>query len=269
MNAATVLDALGDPTRRRVLELLRDDGEQAVGELAAQLPVSRPAVSQHLRVLEGAGLVRERRDGTPPPLRRRRRRARRAARLPRDVLGRGARRVRPGSRRGRRPIQPRGVAMSLDPIRKHVHVRLEPDEAFRLFTAGMGTWWPLDTHSRAEDDQVVKDVVVEEHVGGTHLRAHDRRQRGLLGHRDGMGAAVAPRGRLAPERSDRATPYRGRGALLPRRRWRHVGGPGAPSLGAARRAGRGRTCAVRLGRWAGSSSSSVPSWRRRVGELSR
>jgi DNA-binding transcriptional ArsR family regulator len=62
--ASVVLDALGDPTRRRVLEVLRDDGEQAVGAIAAQLPVSRPAVSQHLRVLEGAGLVRERRDGT-------------------------------------------------------------------------------------------------------------------------------------------------------------------------------------------------------------
>jgi DNA-binding transcriptional ArsR family regulator len=63
IGAAAVLDALGEPTRRRVLELLRDDGEQAVGELAARLPISRPAVSQHLRVLEGAGLVRERRAG--------------------------------------------------------------------------------------------------------------------------------------------------------------------------------------------------------------
>jgi DNA-binding transcriptional ArsR family regulator len=61
--AAEVLDALGDPTRRRVLELLRG-GERAVGELATHLPVSRPAVSQHLRVLEGAGLVTHRRDGT-------------------------------------------------------------------------------------------------------------------------------------------------------------------------------------------------------------
>jgi DNA-binding transcriptional ArsR family regulator len=58
-----VLDALGDPTRRAVLELLRD-GPRAVGDLAADLPVSRPAVSQHLRVLRGAGLVRERREGT-------------------------------------------------------------------------------------------------------------------------------------------------------------------------------------------------------------
>lgn len=57
------LDALGDPTRRQVFELLRS-GPRSVGELAALLPVSRPAVSQHLRVLEGAGLVTHRRQGT-------------------------------------------------------------------------------------------------------------------------------------------------------------------------------------------------------------
>ncbi|HEU0335988.1 MAG TPA: metalloregulator ArsR/SmtB family transcription factor [Gaiellaceae bacterium] len=57
------LDALGEPTRRRVFELLRD-GPLPVGELAAQLPVSRPAVSQHLRVLEDARLVTFRRAGT-------------------------------------------------------------------------------------------------------------------------------------------------------------------------------------------------------------
>jgi DNA-binding transcriptional ArsR family regulator len=57
------LEALGDPTRRAVFELLRD-GPRAVGELARELPVSRPAVSQHLRVLKDAGLVTERRNGT-------------------------------------------------------------------------------------------------------------------------------------------------------------------------------------------------------------
>ena len=62
-NADIVLDALGDPTRRRVLELLRR-GPRAVVDLAGNLPVSRPAVSQHLRVLKGAGLVTERREGT-------------------------------------------------------------------------------------------------------------------------------------------------------------------------------------------------------------
>jgi DNA-binding transcriptional ArsR family regulator len=54
--SALALDALGDPTRRAILELLRD-GPRPVGELAGALPVSRPAVSQHLAVLKAAGLV--------------------------------------------------------------------------------------------------------------------------------------------------------------------------------------------------------------------
>lgn len=57
------LAALGDPTRRTVLERLRD-GPLAVVEIARGLPVSRPAVSQHLRVLREAGLVTERAEGT-------------------------------------------------------------------------------------------------------------------------------------------------------------------------------------------------------------
>lgn len=51
-------DALGDPTRRAIFERL-SLAPQAVGELARELPVSRPAVSQHLRVLKDAGLVRD------------------------------------------------------------------------------------------------------------------------------------------------------------------------------------------------------------------
>jgi|SRR6185437_969878 len=54
--------ALADPTRRRVLEQLRC-GPRPVGEIAARLPVSRPAVSQHLKVLKEAKLVREERRG--------------------------------------------------------------------------------------------------------------------------------------------------------------------------------------------------------------
>ena len=57
------LAALSDPTRRRVFERLKPGG-RAVGEIAKGLPVSRPAVSQHLKVLKEAGLVRETRDGT-------------------------------------------------------------------------------------------------------------------------------------------------------------------------------------------------------------
>jgi DNA-binding transcriptional ArsR family regulator len=61
--AEAALDALGDPMRRRLLELLHT-GPCPVGELAAQLPIGRPAVSKHLRVLEGAGLVEHRSQGT-------------------------------------------------------------------------------------------------------------------------------------------------------------------------------------------------------------
>jgi DNA-binding transcriptional ArsR family regulator len=57
--SALALDALGDPTRRAILELLRD-GPRPVVELASALPVSRPAVSQHLAVLKAAGLVADR-----------------------------------------------------------------------------------------------------------------------------------------------------------------------------------------------------------------
>jgi len=59
----TVLDALGDGTRREILHQLRG-GPLAVGELAAALPVGRPNVSKHLRVLEGAGLVEHSSVGT-------------------------------------------------------------------------------------------------------------------------------------------------------------------------------------------------------------
>lgn len=55
--------ALADPTRRRVMERLAG-GPRAVGEIAAGLPVSRPAVSQHLKVLKEAGLVADRAEGT-------------------------------------------------------------------------------------------------------------------------------------------------------------------------------------------------------------
>ena len=56
-------DALGDPTRRAIFELLTRS-PKAVGELAEAVPISRPAVSQHLKVLVDAGLLTVRRDGT-------------------------------------------------------------------------------------------------------------------------------------------------------------------------------------------------------------
>jgi DNA-binding transcriptional ArsR family regulator len=61
--AADILTALGDASRRTILERLAT-GPQSVGDIAAQLPISRPAVSRHLRLLRSAGLVGLTRVGT-------------------------------------------------------------------------------------------------------------------------------------------------------------------------------------------------------------
>src|ERR1700680_932680 len=61
--ADVVWDAMGDRTRRAIIECLTER-PMAVGELADELPVSQPAVSQHLKVLKAAGLVKERAAGT-------------------------------------------------------------------------------------------------------------------------------------------------------------------------------------------------------------
>jgi DNA-binding transcriptional ArsR family regulator len=62
-NQNALFVALADPTRRHVFERLAE-GPRSVGEIAAGLPVSRPAVSQHLKVLKEAGLVSDRPEGT-------------------------------------------------------------------------------------------------------------------------------------------------------------------------------------------------------------
>lgn len=74
-SADAAFSALADPTRRAVLDLLRR-GSQPAGRIAQAFPVSRPAVSKHLRLLRSARLVRERREGrhriyelNPGPLR--------------------------------------------------------------------------------------------------------------------------------------------------------------------------------------------------------
>jgi DNA-binding transcriptional ArsR family regulator len=59
----TALTALGDPTRQAILDRLKG-GPKPVGKIAEGMPVSRSAVSQHLKVLKDAGLVRDRQEGT-------------------------------------------------------------------------------------------------------------------------------------------------------------------------------------------------------------
>jgi DNA-binding transcriptional ArsR family regulator len=63
-NHSLALDALGDPTRRAIFERIARGAPRSVAEIAEGLPVSRPAVSQHLRVLKEARLIRVREEGT-------------------------------------------------------------------------------------------------------------------------------------------------------------------------------------------------------------
>jgi DNA-binding transcriptional ArsR family regulator len=63
-NYSTQLDALGDSTRRAILARLVKEGPLPVGELAREFPMSRPAISQHLRVLKRAKLVTDHAEGT-------------------------------------------------------------------------------------------------------------------------------------------------------------------------------------------------------------
>lgn len=66
---AQTFAALGDPTRLAILDRLAGEGELTVQEIAAPLPMSLPAVSQHLKVLEGAGLIARGREGQKRPCR--------------------------------------------------------------------------------------------------------------------------------------------------------------------------------------------------------
>lgn len=160
MQANDKLTALSDPTRRQVFELvLRRPGP--VGQIASELPVSRPAVSQHLRVLLDAGLV--------------------------SAEQRGTRRVYQADRAGlaelrqwfeslwddtldafeaaaRKEHVMQTTEARIAPITKVRTIPIPVKEAFELFTQRMGEWWPLATHSIAGADVVA--LRFEGRVGG-------------------------------------------------------------------------------------------------------
>jgi DNA-binding transcriptional ArsR family regulator len=154
------LSALGDPTRRTIFERLLA-GPRTVGELAAGLPVSRPAVSQHLAVLRRAGLVRDTARGT-----------RRVYAVDRG----GVERLRAAVdayweaalEQFRRAAEEEEVMDSSSQtelvVRKTVRVRRSVEDAFRIFTERIGSWWPLATHSVFGGDAT--DAVLEPRVGG-------------------------------------------------------------------------------------------------------
>ena len=180
-----VLDALGDATRRSIFESLKS-GPRSVGELADGLPVSRPAVSQHLRVLKEAGLVSDSKDGTRRLYRIEPDGLLRDARLLRRVLVGGARALPRGSTKGDRMSS----TVTTEAIRKTVLVDFAPAEAFELFTARVSSWWPMETHSYGGDE--VKDVVFEPLVGGLLYEVTDEGS-SEWARMHGLGSAASAR----------------------------------------------------------------------------
>jgi DNA-binding transcriptional ArsR family regulator len=157
------LDALAVETRRAIYTMLLDR-PRSVGDIADHLPVSRPAVSQHLKVLLDAELAR--------------------------VTSIGNRRVYSADPRGMAALREwvdemwtmamgrfadfaekemeEDMSMKesgrLEPVVKIITVPGDPSLVFELFTTRMGEWWPLDTHSIGGDDAV--DARVDPQVGG-------------------------------------------------------------------------------------------------------
>ncbi len=149
-------DALGDETRRQILRLLSTSA-LPVGQIAESLPISRPAVSRHLRLLKNANLVEERAEGT-----------RRIYHLKAEgieavqeyllgVWGTAAARFKLLCRE--HPGEERRVT---SPLRISFDVVCPPARAFELWTSRIGTWWPPD-HSVSG---APVDVVMEAGVGG-------------------------------------------------------------------------------------------------------
>lgn len=164
MEGASQLSVLADPTRRAIFEHLVQRGPSAVVEIAQAFPVSRPAVSQHLKALVDVGLVVATTAGN-----------RRIYAV--DPAGIAALHRWVDSRwqhvldRFTHAAHQQGAIMStsakgIPPVQKTCTVHLPPEAAFDLFTARMGEWWPVETHSISADTAAVKDLRFEGRVGG-------------------------------------------------------------------------------------------------------
>ena len=167
------MNALGEPTRRRIFEQLAD-GPKSVGVLATTVPVSRPAVSQHLRVLRSAGLVGERPDGTrriyhvePAGIE--------ALRAYFDDFWDRALTAFQSEAEARERSKTMSTTEALAAIRKTITVDASLETAFETFTHEMSSWWPTGSHRIFEDRS---EVVFETRAGG---RVYERNADGQEG----------------------------------------------------------------------------------------
>lgn len=159
-------EALAVDTRRQIYTMVMEQ-PRSVRELADELPVSRPAVSQHLKVLSDAGLVRVATVGT--------RRVysadpagaaafrRWADSLWSEAIGRFADFAIEESKEDTMLAE----EVRVEPVVKSLRLALSPEAAFELFTTRIAEWWPLDTHSVGEAQSVT--VRIESTVGGKIL----------------------------------------------------------------------------------------------------
>ena len=164
MGGSTQLTVLADPTRRAIFEHLVQRGPSAVVEIAQAFPVSRPAVSQHLKAMVDADLVVATSAGNrriysvdPAGMSALHRwvdarwqhvldQFARAARLEGAILS--------------------NSATKIPQVQKTCTVALPVRGAFDLFTARMGEWWPVETHSISGDAAAVRTIRFEARVGG-------------------------------------------------------------------------------------------------------
>lgn len=154
------LGVLGDPTRRAIFELLAD-GPRPVGELAEQLPISRPAVSQHLKALKQAGLVIDRQDGT-----------RRLYQLNPDAVAalrayfdRFWNRSLAAFKQAVEHTQEETMTTQTADTSVHASIVVDapPQRAFDVFTADMASWWPPEHHILTGE---LAEMVFEPREGG-------------------------------------------------------------------------------------------------------
>ena len=162
-NVSAMLTALGDPTRQAIFERL-SHGPLAVGQLAGALPVSRPAVSQHLRVLKDVGLVFDRQEGT-----------RRLYQVDPDGLAQLRAHLDAFWARSLAAFADRTRELSsmdtiVDAVRREVVVDVAPAAAFEIFTADMTSWWPPAHHIGSAP---IQEIVIEPRVGGRWFTRHE------------------------------------------------------------------------------------------------
>jgi DNA-binding transcriptional ArsR family regulator len=162
-NVSAMLTALGDPTRQAIFERL-SHGPLAVGQLAGALPVSRPAVSQHLRVLKDVGLVFDRQEGT-----------RRLYQVDPDGLAQlrahlDAFWARSLAAFANRTRELNTVDTIVEAVRREVVVDVAPAAAFEIFTADMTSWWPAAHHIGSAP---IQEIVIEPRVGGRWFTRHE------------------------------------------------------------------------------------------------